>query len=940
MIALKYVFTAAILLVVEGQGISVSTDAPKNLCFSNINDTREFHNVGTIWNTTNPCIKLACDNGPDDQPYIKELKEYCPFSDCDTDYDLIKRSDECCGVCIKSRCKANETGMVHRIDESWQSLDKCDMFVCEMRDTVPTIASYKRSCPKVPENCRAENIYVKDCCQHCKSDNHQRDFEPTELDKGYDYMTLEAYRNHPCVRECKLGAPPMTCQYTFKMEWYETLSKACYDCPFNVTDCSRPHCIPGDGVRRSVLIINRMMPGPQIEVCFGDKIVVDVKNDLMGEATTIHWHGLHQRDNPYMDGVPHISQCPISPGNTFRYEFPADVSGTHFWHSHIGMQRGDGAFGALIIKSPQITEQHAKLYDYDLTGEHVLLLQDWAHIPGVSMFASHHHSIGDNKPPNILINGKGKYFVKESFITTTTTTTTTSTTTEVAAPTENDDITTTTDILFEGTTNIFDETTINPWMTTNTEDAGFIHDSTDPTMKLKEIAKDDEIHKDDKNAEPSVTFLSTNRQKRRNKRFVKFSEESKVIPFHTVNVTQGKRYRFRLINAEFLNCPMELSIDNHTVTVLASDGYDIEPVEVSSFVSYAGERFDFVVNANQAIDNYWIRLKGLMDCGPTFTRAFQVAILRYNTAPDLEPLDPPSYDHVRTGLQLNALNKGSGFNDSVTIAELKSGYIDDVRLLKAEADHKFFVYYDFYRKDNPHFHVPNLYGFNQVSPKHGRVLTPQLNHISMKNPSLPLMPNKDTIDDSAFCNASTLAAKGVDCREEFCECSHVLQVPLHSVVELILIDEGFAYDANHPFHLHVNSFRVIGMDRLNRSVTVEEVERLDKAGELKRNLISAPIKDTVTIPDGGYTIIRFVADNPGYWLFHCHIEFHAEIGMALIFKVGETREMKSAPANFPTCHDYYPSMKSDKDRNGATHIHYAVTMPVLLLVGVVLGLRF
>lgn len=40
-----------------------------------------------------------------------------------------------------------------------------------------------------------------------------------------------------------------------------------------------------------------MMPGPALEVCLGDEIVVDVENHLMGESTTIHWHGLHQKDS-------------------------------------------------------------------------------------------------------------------------------------------------------------------------------------------------------------------------------------------------------------------------------------------------------------------------------------------------------------------------------------------------------------------------------------------------------------------------------------------------------------------------------------------------------------------------------------------------------------------------------------------------------------------
>lgn len=57
------------------------------------------------------------------------------------------------------------------------------------------------------------------------------------------------------------------------------------------------------------------------------------------------------------------------------------------------MQRGDGVYGSLIIKIPSSSEKHSRLYDFDLS-EHVILLQDWTHKPGVSMFAAHHHSIG------------------------------------------------------------------------------------------------------------------------------------------------------------------------------------------------------------------------------------------------------------------------------------------------------------------------------------------------------------------------------------------------------------------------------------------------------------------------------------------------------------------------------------------------------------------
>lgn len=42
---------------------------------------------------------------------------------------------------------------------------------------------------------------------------------------------------------------------------------------------------------------------------------------------------------------------------------------------------------------------------------------------------------------------------------------------------------------------------------------------------------------------------------------------------------QGYRYRFRIINAGYLNCPIEMSVDNHTLKVISSDGKDFIPIE-------------------------------------------------------------------------------------------------------------------------------------------------------------------------------------------------------------------------------------------------------------------------------------------------------------------------------------------------------------------------
>lgn len=110
---------------------------------------------------------------------------------------------------------------------------------------------------------------------------------------------------------------------------------------------------------------------------------------------------------------------------------------------------------------------------------------------------------------------------------------------------------------------------------------------------------------------------------------------------------------------------------------------------------------------------------------------------------------------------------------------------------------------------------------------------PQLNLITFHMPSSPLMVAREQLSAGAFCNESSLAAQNVNCSQEFCECSHVLQVPLNATVELVLVDEGYRFDANHPFHLHGHGFQVVAMERLRPSgITVEEVSEADSCDHL------------------------------------------------------------------------------------------------------------
>ena len=68
-------------------------------------------------------------------------------------------------------------------------------------------------------------------------------------------------------------------------------------------------------------------------------------------------------------------------------------------------------------------------------------------------------------------------------------------------------------------------------------------------------------------------------------------------------------------------------------------------------------------------------------------------------------------------------------------------------------------------------------------------------------------------------------------------------------------------------------------------ITKQKVIDLNNAGKIERNLKNPPLKDTVIVPDAGFTLIRFLADNPGFWLLHCHISWHHRMGMAMMLQV-------------------------------------------------------
>jgi manganese oxidase len=126
------------------------------------------------------------------------------------------------------------------------------------------------------------------------------------------------------------------------------------------------------GKRVKAWAYNDQVPGPQIRVREGDRVRINLTNELP-ESTAIHFHGLELPND--QDGVPFITQPPVKPGESYTYEFMVENAGSHMYHSHhnAAAQVGMGLLGAFIVEPKRPNPAHRAQVDY------VMILNDGSH---------------------------------------------------------------------------------------------------------------------------------------------------------------------------------------------------------------------------------------------------------------------------------------------------------------------------------------------------------------------------------------------------------------------------------------------------------------------------------------------------------------------------------------------------------------------------------
>jgi len=104
------------------------------------------------------------------------------------------------------------------------------------------------------------------------------------------------------------------------------------------------------GKEKRAIAVNGQIPMPTLTFTEGDTAEIHVHNQLK-ESTSLHWHGLYLPNKE--DGVPYLTQMPIEPNTTHIYRFPIIQNGTHWYHSHSGLQEQIGMYGSLILKKQE-----------------------------------------------------------------------------------------------------------------------------------------------------------------------------------------------------------------------------------------------------------------------------------------------------------------------------------------------------------------------------------------------------------------------------------------------------------------------------------------------------------------------------------------------------------------------------------------------------------
>jgi laccase len=352
-------------------------------------------------------------------------------------------------------------------------------------------------------------------------------------------------------------------------------------------------------------------------------------------------------------------------------------------------------------------------------------------------------------------------------------------------------------------------------------------------------------------------------------------------------VQRGKTYLLRLVNAA-LNDEHFFKIASHELTIVAVDASYTKPYRTNVVAISPGQSADVLLTANQPVGKYYIaaRAYSTQQSGQ-FDNTTTTGILEY-----------VGHQNSRRPI----LPRLPFYNDTATVARFRRG----LRSLAspahpAKVPHKI---------DESIISTVGL-GLLPCPPgqtcggPNGTRLTASMNNISFVLPTISLLQAYYFGINGVFTTdfpqnppvIFNYTGQNIP-RSLWAPISgtKLKVLEYNSRVQMVFQATSIFVADDHPMHLHGYSFYVVGQGFGNYNPITDP---------LKFNLVDPPKRNTVGVPVNGWAAIRFIADNPGVWFMHCHLDDHLTWGLNMAFLVkngrGRLQTLEPPPRDLPRC---------------------------------------
>ncbi|KAM1753957.1 hypothetical protein EV2_006592 [Malus domestica] len=364
-----------------------------------------------------------------------------------------------------------------------------------------------------------------------------------------------------------------------------------------------------------------------------------------------------------------------------------------------------------------------------------------------------------------------------------------------------------------------------------------------------------------------------------------------------LKVRSGKTYLLRLINAA-LNDELFFSIANHTLKVVEADAIYVKPFDTDTVLIAPGQTTNVLLKTKPHFPSatFFMTARPYVTGLGTFDNSTVAGILEYESTSKA----------LHTTLPMKKLPLFKPILPALNDTSFATKFSNKLRSL-ANAQFPANVP----QKVDRHFFFTIGLGTNPCSSNNqtcqgpnGTMFAASVNNVSFAMPTTALLQahfsgQSNGVYSPDFPSSPIIPFNytGTPPNDTMVGNGTKLMVlPYNTSVELVMQDTSILGAESHPLHLHGFNFFVVGQGFGNFD------RNKDPANF---NLVDPVERNTVGVPSGGWVAIRFVADNPGVWFMHCHLEIHTSWGLKMAWLVLDgklsNQRLLPPPADLPTC---------------------------------------